>query len=60
MMLIRGNPNVYRAAEFNQKLAGSEPFLRRVMEDPKIYLVGAEDDLGQPAAHRQAPGSRRR
>lgn len=54
------NPNVYRTAEFSEKLAESEPFLRRVMEDPKIYLVGGEDDLRQPAAHRQASGSRRR
>jgi predicted nucleotidyltransferase len=54
------NPNVYRTAEFSEKLADSEPFLRRVMEDAKIYLVGGEDDLRQPASHRKAPGSRGR
>jgi predicted nucleotidyltransferase len=54
------NPNVYRTVEFSEKLAESEPFLRRVIEDPKIYLVGGEDDLRQPGSHRKAPGSRRR
>lgn len=54
------NPNVYRTAEFGAKLAAGEPFLQRVMEDPKIYLVGSEDDLRQPVAHRKAQGARRR
>jgi predicted nucleotidyltransferase len=54
------NPNVYRTAEFGAKLAAGEPFLQRVMEDPKIYLVGSEDDLRQPAAHRKTQGARRR
>jgi hypothetical protein len=54
------NSNVYRASEFGAKLADGEPFLQRVMEDRKIYLVGGEDDLRQPSAHRKAQGTRRR
>ena len=54
------NPNVYRTAEFGEKLAEGEPFLRRVMQDRKIYLIGGEDDLRQPPSHRQAQSSRRR
>jgi predicted nucleotidyltransferase len=54
------NPNVYRASEFAARLAEGEPFLGRVMEDRKIYLIGGEDDLTKPAAHRKAQGSRRR
>jgi len=54
------NPNVYRTAEFSEKLAEAEPFLRRMMQDRKIYLIGSEDDLRQSASHRKAPGSRRR
>ena len=54
------NPNVYRTSEFGAKLAAGEPFLQRVMEDPKIYLIGGQDDLRQPAAHRKAQGARRR
>jgi predicted nucleotidyltransferase len=54
------NPNVYPTAEFGAKLAEGEPFLRRVMEDRKIYLIGGEDDLRQPPSHRKAQGARRR
>jgi predicted nucleotidyltransferase len=54
------NPNVYRTAEFSQKLAEAEPFLQRVMQDRKIYLIGGEDDFRKPASHRKAPRSRRR
>ncbi len=54
------NPNVYRVAEFNEKLAEAEPFLQRVMEDRKIYVIGGEDDLRQSPSHRKAQGSRRR
>jgi predicted nucleotidyltransferase len=54
------NPNVYRTAEFNEKLGEAEPFLQRVMQDRKIYLIGGEDDTRQPASHRKAAPSRRR
>jgi predicted nucleotidyltransferase len=54
------SPNVYRTKEFGDKLAAAEPFLHRVMQDRKIYLIGGEDDLRQPASHRKAQGSRRR
>jgi predicted nucleotidyltransferase len=53
------NPNVYRPSEFGANLAAGEPFLKRVMEEPKIYLIGGEDDLGQSAANRKAQASRR-
>lgn len=54
------NPNIYRTAEFGAKLAEGEPFLRRVMEERKIYLIGGDDDLRQSASHRKAQGTRRR
>lgn len=53
------NPNVYRASEFASGLAAKEPFLHRVMEDRKIYLIGGDDDLRKSASHRKAQGSRR-
>jgi len=46
------NPNVYRTSEFDAKLAEGEPFLQRVMEDRKIYLIGGEDDLSLHFSHR--------
>lgn len=48
------NPHIYSPREFKSKVAGREPFLVRVMEDPKIYLTGTEDDLGKLAGHRAA------
>lgn len=54
------NPGVYPALEFRRKQAAGEPFLKRVLEERKIFIVGGEDDLGQPAAHRKAQGARRR
>jgi predicted nucleotidyltransferase len=54
------NPNVYPALEFRKKLAAGEPFLKRVLAERKIFIVGGEADLGKPAAHRQAQGARRR
>lgn len=54
------NPNVYPALEFRKKLAARDPFLKRVLAGHKIFIVGGEDDLGKPAAHRPAQGARRR
>jgi predicted nucleotidyltransferase len=54
------NPNVYPALEFRKKLAARDPFLGRVLAERKIFIVGGEDDLGKPAAHRKAEGARRR
>jgi predicted nucleotidyltransferase len=53
------NPNVYPALEFRKKLAARDPFLGRVLAERKIFIVGGEDDLGKPAAHRKAEGARR-
>ena len=56
------NPTIYRPEE----LATASVFVRRVLEGPKIMLVGSEDDIarlvGQPLAHEarsQSRGSRR-
>lgn len=54
------NPNVYPALELRRKLAAGEPFLRRVLADRKIFIIGDEDDLRQSRAHRKAQGTRRR
>jgi predicted nucleotidyltransferase len=46
------NPHVYSAREFASKVAGADPFLTRVVEGPKIYLIGTDDDLGKLVKHR--------
>ena len=54
------NPNVYPALEFKSKIAAGEPFLKRVLAEPRIFVIGGEQDHGELAAHRKAEGSRRR
>lgn len=54
------NPNVYARAELRAKLRAGDAFLQRVVADKKIFLIGSDDDLGQPAPHRKAEASRRR
>jgi len=46
--------------EFRKKLAAGDAFLKRVLAERKIFIVGSADDLGKPAAHRPAQGARRR
>lgn len=55
------NPVVFPALEFRKK-APKDPFLKNVLAGAKIFIVGSEDDLGKPVAHRKAeapPGRRR-
>jgi predicted nucleotidyltransferase len=54
------NPNLYPPAEFGAKLSSGDPFLKRVMADRKIFLIGGEHDLGQPRSDRQAQAARGR
>lgn len=54
------NASVYPALEFRKKTAAGEPFLKRVLADRRIFVLGGEDDVGKPGAHRQAQGARRR
>ena len=54
------NPNLYPEREFRRKLAAGEPFLKRVLADKKLFVIGGDDDLGKLVAHRKAEGPRRR
>lgn len=40
------NPVVMTEGEFASKLAAGEHFISRIMSEPKIFLIGTEDDLG--------------
>jgi DNA-binding transcriptional ArsR family regulator len=48
------NPSVYPSTEFNQKVRSGNHFLRSVLEQEKIMLIGGEDELkrvaGEPLA----------
>jgi len=50
------NPTIYTPEELKSKYSHREHFLRRVIERPKIMLLGTENDLaklvGEPLDHR--------
>lgn len=39
------NPIVLTQAEFVKRLKNQDHFIGRIMEEPKLFIVGAEDDL---------------
>ena len=39
------NPTIYTTREFEKRLGRGDSFVRRVLGQPKIWLVGGEDDL---------------
>lgn len=39
------NPTVYTAAEFSRRARTENAFVRRVLEEPKLWLIGSEDGL---------------
>ncbi len=41
------NPTIYSLAEWKQRLTEGGGFVKRVQEQPKIFLIGTENDLKQ-------------
>lgn len=41
------NPNLYSVADFKRRLREQQPFLMRVLEQPKIFVTGDADALGE-------------
>jgi len=39
------NPTVYTTAEFSTRASGENAFVTRVLEQPKIWIIGGENDL---------------
>jgi predicted nucleotidyltransferase len=39
------NPTVYTAAEFSKRSRGENAFVTRVLQQPKVWVIGSEDDL---------------
>jgi len=53
------NPTPYTVAEFRKRQQEQQHFLMRVLEQPKLFLIGYEDDLrrlGEPGQDPQAQG----
>jgi len=43
------NPSVYPVDEFRKKVAAKHHFIKTVLNSPKIFLIGTEDELGRLA-----------
>lgn len=43
------NPTVYTAAEFSKRVRKENAFVARVLEQPKLWVIGSEDDLNVAA-----------
>src|SRR5688572_9670628 len=39
------NPTVYTAAEFSKRARSENAFVTRVLQQPKLWVIGSEDDL---------------
>lgn len=42
------NPTIYRRVEFEKKSSEEGGFLGRVLEGPKLFVIGAESDIPKP------------
>lgn len=54
------NPTIYSHEEFGRRIRESNSFLARVLEQPKLWVIGGKDDLdfAQPNGERETAGSR--
>jgi len=43
------NPTVYTPAEFDRKRAENDPFLRQVLDKPRLFVLGNNNELGKAA-----------
>jgi predicted nucleotidyltransferase len=43
------NPTTYTPAEFNKKRAAKDHFLTQVLSEPKLFVLGNENELGKAA-----------
>lgn len=43
------NPTTYTPAEFSEKRTAKDPFVTRVLSQPKLFILGDENELGRVA-----------
>ena len=51
------NPTVYTAAEFSKRSRQERAFVTRVLEQPKVWIIGGEDDSQSPLDRLAGPGN---
>ena len=39
------NPTIYTSGDFVRRIEQDHPFLTKVLEQPKIWIIGGDDDL---------------
>ena len=42
------NPSVYRAEEWRSKMAAGNRVMLALMQQPKLFVIGSQDDIPQP------------
>ena len=48
------NPVIYSADEFRRRIEAREPFLANILTNPKLYVIGNDNDLGKLAGDQAA------
>ncbi len=48
------NPTVYKKVEFKKKLAAGHHFCRSILEGPKLFIIGKEDEFRELTSSRMA------
>jgi hypothetical protein len=43
------NPTVYTPKEFEKKRAANDPFLKQVLDKPRLVVIGNHNELGKVA-----------
>ena len=51
------NPNVYGPAEFRKKIKEKDSFQSRILKEPKLFILGKENDLRKLGQNRKAKTS---
>ncbi|MBP1474079.1 nucleotidyltransferase domain-containing protein [Frateuria sp. MAH-13] len=52
------NPVLYTTVEFRRRVDAGEAFVRRVLDQPKVFLTGDKDDLAELAGDQAVAGPR--
>ena len=51
------NPNIYGPAEFRKKMKEKGSFLARILKEPKLFVIGKENDIRKLGQNRKAKTS---
>lgn len=50
------NPVIYSAGEFTRRIAGQDAFIDNLLANPKLFVIGTQNDLGKLAGHPSPAG----